>query len=164
MSASINELLKYAVESKASDLHLSSGSIPMVRIDGIMQTLQLPVMTDENMLSISQEVLNNNQSKILSDRLEIDFSYELENFGRFRVNFFNQINGLAAAFRIIPDSILSSEELSIPPIINQLAFLDKGLVLLTGPTGSGKSTTLAAMINHINENKNKHIITVEDPV
>ena len=150
MSASINELLKYAVEAKASDLHLSSGSIPMVRIDGVMQTLQLPVMTDENMLNISKEVLNNNQNKILSDQLEIDFSYELENFGRFRVNFFNQINGLAAAFRIIPSSILSSDELSIPPIINQLAFLDKGLVLLTGPTGSGKSTTLAAMINHIN--------------
>ena len=153
-----------SVETKASDLHLSSGSIPMVRIDGVMQTLQLPAMTNEDMSKISQEVLNNNQSKILTKQLEIDFSYELENFGRFRVNFFNQINGLAAAFRIIPSSILSSEELSIPPIINQLAFLDKGLVLLTGPTGSGKSTTLAAMINHINENKNKHIITVEDPV
>jgi twitching motility protein PilT len=164
MSSNINELLKYAVETKASDLHLSSGSIPMVRIDGVMQTLQLPTMTNEDMLKISQEVLNDNQSKILTKQLEIDFSYELENFGRFRVNFFNQINGLAAAFRIIPSSILSSEELSIPPIINQLAFLDKGLVLLTGPTGSGKSTTLAAMINHINENKNKHIITVEDPV
>ena len=109
MSASINELLKYAVEAKASDLHLSSGSIPMVRIDGVMQTLQLPVMTDENMLNISKEVLNNNQNKILSDQLEIDFSYELENFGRFRVNFFNQINWLAAAFRIIPSSILSSD-------------------------------------------------------
>ena len=164
MLTKINELLKYAVEAKASDLHLSSGSIPMVRIDGVMQTLQLPIMTDDNMLNISQEVLNNNQIKILSDQLEIDFSYELENFGRFRVNFYNQINGLAAAFRIIPSSILSSDELSIPPIINQLAYLDKGLVLLTGPTGSGKSTTLAAMINHINENKNKHIITVEDPV
>ena len=164
MSVKINDLLKYAIEAKASDLHLSTGSIPMVRIDGVMQTLQLAVMTKDDMLKISNEILNDNQSKILSDNLEIDFSYELENFGRFRVNFFNQINGMAAAFRIIPSSILSSEELSIPPIINQLAFLDKGLVLLTGPTGSGKSTTLAAMINHINENKNKHIITVEDPV
>ena len=164
MSANINDLLKYAIEAKASDLHLSTGSIPMVRIDGVMQTLQLPVMTKDEMVKISNEILNDNQSKILSDNLEIDFSYELESFGRFRVNFFNQINGMSAAFRIIPSSILSSEELSIPPIINQLAFLDKGLVLLTGPTGSGKSTTLAAMINHINENKNKHIITVEDPV
>ena len=164
MSTNINEMLKYAIETKASDLHLSSGSIPMVRIDGMMKALQLPIMNDEGMLKISQEVLNDNQSKILSENLEIDFSYELEGFGRFRVNFFNQINGLSAAFRIIPSTILSSEELSIPPIINQLAFLDKGLVLLTGPTGSGKSTTLAAMIHHINENKNKHIITVEDPV
>ena len=164
MSANINDLLKYAIESKASDLHLSTGSIPMVRIDGVMQTLQLPVMTKDDLSRISEQILNDNQSKILSDNLEIDFSYELENFGRFRVNFFNQINGMAAAFRIIPSTILSSEELSIPPIINKLAFLDKGLVLLTGPTGSGKSTTLAAMINHINENKNKHIITVEDPV
>tara|TARA_Y100001970_G_scaffold119876_1_gene148664 strand:+ start:1569 stop:2624 length:1056 start_codon:yes stop_codon:yes gene_type:complete len=164
MSTNINDLLKYAVEAKASDLHLSSSSIPMVRIDGVMQTLQLPSLTHDEMLKISHEVLNKNQQKILSEKLEIDFSYELENFGRFRVNFFNQINGLAAAFRIIPSVILSSEELSIPPIINQLAFLDKGLVLLTGPTGSGKSTTLAAMINQINENKNKHIITVEDPV
>ena len=157
MSTNINEMLKYAIEAKASDLHLSSGSIPMVRIDGTMKALQLPVMNDEGMLKISQEVLNDNQSKILSENLEIDFSYELEGFGRFRVNFFNQINGLSAAFRIIPSTILSSEELSIPPIINQLAFLDKGLVLLTGPTGSGKSTTLAAMINHINENKHKSI-------
>ncbi len=164
MPTNINDLLKYAIEAKASDLHLSSGSIPMVRIDGVMQTLQLPSLTHDEMSKISHEVLNKNQQKVLSEKLEIDFSYELENFGRFRVNFFNQINGLAAAFRIIPSVILSSEELSIPPIINQLAFLDKGLVLLTGPTGSGKSTTLAAMINQINENKNKHIITVEDPV
>ena len=92
MSTNINQLLKYAIEAKASDLHLSSSSIPMVRIDGVMQTLQLPVMTDENMVKISQEVLNENQSKILSEQLEIDFSYELENFGRFRVNFYNQIN------------------------------------------------------------------------
>ena len=92
MSTNINQLLKYAIEAKASDLHLSSSSIPMVRIDGVMQTLQLPIMTDENMVKISQEVLNENQNKILSEQLEIDFSYELENFGRFRVNFYNQIN------------------------------------------------------------------------
>ena len=99
MSPNINDLLKYAIEAKASDLHLSTGSIPMVRIDGVMQTLQLPVMTKDQMLKISEEILNNNQSKILSDDLEIDFSYELENFGRFRVNFFNQKNELDAEFR-----------------------------------------------------------------
>ena len=91
MSPNINDLLKYAIEAKASDLHLSTGSIPMVRIDGVMQTLQLPVMTKDQMVKISEEILNNNQSKILSDDLEIDFSYELENFGRFRVNFFIEI-------------------------------------------------------------------------
>ena len=164
MSINIEELLKYSIESNASDLHLSTTSAPMVRIDGLMQPLQLPKLKNEDMIGIKDQVLNVNQKKVLEERLEIDFSYELKNFGRFRVNFFNQINGLAGSFRIIPSVILTSDELSIPPIINQLAFLDKGLVLLTGPTGSGKSTTLAAMINHINENKDKHIITVEDPV
>ena len=157
MSIDIKDLLKYSIESNASDLHLSTTSIPMVRIDGLMQPLQLPVLKNEDMISIKEQVLNANQQKVLEERLEIDFSYELKNFGRFRVNFFNQINGLSAAFRIIPSVIKNSEELGIPPIMNQLAFMDKGLVLLTGPTGSGKSTTLAAMINHINENKNKHI-------
>ena len=164
MPVDIKELLKYSIEADASDLHLSTKSIPMVRIDGLMQPLQIPILENEDMIDIKEQVLNTNQQKVLSEKLEIDFSYELKNFGRFRVNFFNQINGLAASFRIIPSVILTSDELNIPPIINKLAFLDKGLVLLTGPTGSGKSTTLAAMINHINENKNKHIITVEDPV
>ena len=164
MSFSIKELLKYALDSGASDLHLSVGNIPMLRIHGEMKKIKSPELDLKSMESIRDEILNSNQKQIFKEGLEIDFSAELEDKGRFRVNFFNQINGMAAAFRIIPSSILSSEELSIPPIINQLAFLDKGLVLLTGPTGSGKSTTLAAMINHINENKNKHIITVEDPV
>ena len=164
MSINIKDLLKYSIESKASDLHLSTTAAPMVRIDGLMQPLQLPNLKNEDMIIIKEQVLNANQQKVLEERLEIDFSYELKGFGRFRVNFFHQINGLAASFRIIPSVILTSDELNIPPIINKLAFLDKGLVLLTGPTGSGKSTTLAAMINHINENKNKHIITIEDPV
>ncbi len=164
MSIDIKELLKYSIESKASDLHLSTTSKPMVRIDGTMQSLELPNITNDDMLVIKKQVLNDNQQKILDERLEIDFSYELDKFGRFRVNFFHQINGLAASFRIIPSAVLTSEELGIHPIINDLAFMDKGLILLTGPTGSGKSTTLAAMINHINENKHKHIITVEDPV
>ena len=164
MPIDIKELLKYSIESKASDLHLSTTSKPMVRIDGLMQSLQLPNLTNKDMAAIKKQVLNDNQQNILDERLEIDFSYELEKFGRFRVNFFHQINGLAASFRIIPSAILTSEELGIPPIINDLSFMDKGLILLTGPTGSGKSTTLAAMINNINENKSKHIITVEDPV
>jgi twitching motility protein PilT len=140
------------------------GSIPMVRIHGIMNKLKLPEMDMNTMESIKKDILNENQRKIFKDNLEIDLSYALKDLGRFRVNFFKQINGLSAVFRTIPSSIKSSEELGIAPIVNQLAMKEKGLVLLTGPTGSGKSTTLAAMIDHINENKACHIITIEDPV
>ena len=164
MSFSIERMLKYALESGASDLHLSTGSIPMVRIHGDMKKLQLPKMDNESMAEIAKEVLNENQQGIFKEKLEIDFSTELEGKGRFRVNFFQQLNGISAVFRTIPSVIKSSEELGIPPILNQLAELDRGLVLMTGPTGSGKSTTLAAMIDHINEVQDRHIITVEDPV
>ena len=160
----IKELLNYSLDSGASDLHLSVGSIPMVRIHGIMKKLQLPKMELETMQKIKDDVLNDNQRKIFDEKLEIDFSTALKDKGRFRVNFFNQINGLSAVFRTIPSIIKSTEELGIPPIMNQLALKQKGLILLTGPTGSGKSTTLAAMIDYINENKSCHIITIEDPV
>ena len=162
--AKISELLKYSLDSGASDLHLSVGSIPMVRIHGVMKKLQLPKMDMDTMTSIKDEVLNENQKNIFKEKLEIDFSTALEKEGRFRVNFFNQINGLSAVFRTIPAVIKSTDELGIPPIMNQLSLKEKGLVLLTGPTGSGKSTTLAAMIDHVNENKSCHIITIEDPV
>ncbi len=164
MSTSIKQMLAYALEADASDLHLSVGSIPMLRIHGQMQKLQLPVIDKTTMLKIRDEVLSANQKKIFEEKLEIDFSTSLEDKGRFRVNFFNQINGMAAVFRAIPTDIKNSEELGIPPIMNSLAMKEKGLVLLTGPTGSGKSTTLAAMIDHVNENKSCHIITIEDPV
>ena len=164
MSTSINQMLSYALEVGASDLHLSVGSIPMVRIHGEMKKLQLPILTLDSMTSIKNDILNSNQKKMFDERLEIDFSTSLKDKGRFRVNFFNQINGMSAVFRAIPSEIKSCQELGIPPIMNQLALKEKGLVLLTGPTGSGKSTTLAAMIDHVNENKTKHIITIEDPV
>ena len=162
--ADIKELLEYSLNSGASDLHLSVGSIPMVRIHGEMKKLQLPEMNLDTMIEIKNEVLNENQKKIFDEKLEIDFSTALKDKGRFRVNFFNQINGLSAVFRTIPSIIKSTEELGIPPIMNQLSMMQKGLILLTGPTGSGKSTTLAAMIDYINENKSCHIITIEDPV
>jgi twitching motility protein PilT len=162
--SNINELLDYSLNSGASDLHLSVGSIPMVRIHGVMNKLQMPLMDIESMEQIKDDILSANQKKIFDENLEIDLSYALDNKGRFRVNIFRQINGISAVFRTIPAVIKSSDELGIAPIVNQLAMKEKGLIILTGPTGSGKSTTLAAMIDHINENKACHIITVEDPV
>jgi twitching motility protein PilT len=164
MNVNIQQLLGYALESGASDLHLSSGSIPMVRIHGEMKKLQLSEMDDDIMHNILNEILNDNQKEIFREKLEIDFSTSLEGRGRFRVNFFQQLKGLAAVFRTIPEAILSIEELGVPPLLSQLVEKEKGLILMTGPTGSGKSTTLAAMIDHLNDIENKHIITIEDPV
>ena len=164
MDVNIQQLLGYALESGASDLHLSSGSIPMVRIHGEMKKLQLAEMNDEVMHTILNEILNDNQKETFNEKLEIDFSTSLEDRGRFRVNFFQQLKGLAAVFRTIPEAILSIEELGVPPLLSRLVEKEKGLILMTGPTGSGKSTTLAAMIDHLNDVENKHVITIEDPV
>ena len=160
----INKLLSYALESGASDLHLSSGSIPMVRINGIMKPLNMSATSDEDMSSILPQVMNDDQIENFHNNKEIDFSSRLEGKGRFRVNFFQQIRGLAAVFRAIPEIPKGFDELALPPILENLSMLDRGLVLLTGPTGSGMSTTLAAMVDHINQNRECHIITVEDPV
>ncbi len=160
----IDELLNYALNSGASDLHLSVGSIPMVRINGTMKPLNMAELKQEEMLSILPQVMNDDQIRMFNERKEIDFSAKLEGKGRFRVNFFHQIRGLAGVFRTIPEIAKTADELALPPIINNLAMRDRGLVLLTGPTGSGKSTTLAAMVDHINTNRRCHIITVEDPV
>ena len=160
----INELLNYALESGASDLHLSVGSKPMVRIDGSIKPLNLDKLTRDSMISILPQVMNAEQIKKFEQDKEIDFSTKLDNKGRFRVNFFNQLKGIAGVFRTIPEVIRSFEELGIPPVLKDLTLMDHGLILLTGPTGSGKSTTLATMVNHINENRTCHIITIEDPV
>ena len=160
----INKLLSYALESGASDLHLSSGSIPMVRINGIMKPLNMSSTSDEDMNSILPQVMNEDQIENFHENKEIDFSSRLEGKGRFRVNFFQQIRGLAAVFRAIPEIPKGFDELALPPILENLSMLDRGLVLLTGPTGSGKSTTLAAMVDHINQNRECHVITIEDPV
>lgn len=160
----LNQLLSYSIDSGASDLHLSVGSVPMVRINGAMKPLNLDVLHQDDIEKMLPEVMDKDQMAIFREQKEIDFSAKLEGRGRFRVNFFNQINGLAAVFRTIPDTIKSCDELGIPPFMQDLAMIDRGLVLLTGPTGSGKSTTLAAMVDHINRNKACHIITIEDPV
>ena len=160
----INDLLKYAIDSGASDLHLSVGSKPMVRINGSMMHLNMETMTQDMMESILPQVMTDDQrNKFYKDK-EIDFSTQLDGKGRFRVNFFSQLNGLAGVFRTIPEVIKSFEELGIPPVLQELSLKDRGLILLTGPTGSGKSTTLATMVDHINENRSCHIITIEDPV
>lgn len=160
----IDDLLIYALESDASDLHLSSGSIPMVRINGIMKPLNMDASVNGDIESVMPQVMSEEQINDFKEKKEIDFSYRIDGKGRFRVNFFHQIRGIAAVFRAIPEVPKNCEELGIPPVMTQLAMRDRGLVLLTGPTGSGKSTTLAAMVDHINQNKHCHIITVEDPV
>jgi len=160
----INKLLEYSLESGASDLHLSVGSVPMVRINGTMKPLDMDPLLEDDMESIIPQVMDEDQIQVFQEKKEIDFSASLDGKGRFRVNFFNQVKGLAGVFRTIPEVVKDSEELGIPPVLMNLALLDRGLVLLTGPTGSGKSTTLAAMVDHINIKRKCHIITIEDPV
>ena len=160
----INKLLEYSIESGASDLHLSVGSIPMVRINGTMKPLNMDPLSKDQMDSIIPQVMDDEQIRKFNDRKEIDFSAKLEGKGRFRVNFFLQIKGTAGVFRTIPEVVKNFDELGTPPVLQTLSLLDRGLVLLTGPTGSGKSTTLAAMVDHININRKCHIITIEDPV
>ncbi|MEE3203951.1 MAG: type IV pilus twitching motility protein PilT [Candidatus Neomarinimicrobiota bacterium] len=160
----INKLLEYSIDSGASDLHLSVGSVPMVRINGTMKPLDMDPLLEDEMESIIPQVMDEDQIQVFQEKKEIDFSASLDGKGRFRVNFFNQVKGLAGVFRTIPEVVKDSEELGIPPVLMNLALLDRGLVLLTGPTGSGKSTTLAAMVDHINIKRKCHIITIEDPV
>jgi len=160
----LNKLLAYSVDSGASDLHLSVGSIPMVRINGTMQRLNMDPLIQTDMDSIIKQCMDEEQIKTFEERKEIDFSASLQGKGRFRVNIFNQIKGSAGVFRTIPEVVQDFDDLGIPPVLKNLALLDRGMVLLTGPTGSGKSTTLAAMVDHINTQKNCHIITIEDPV
>jgi twitching motility protein PilT len=160
----LNKLLSYSVDSGASDLHLSVGSIPMVRINGTMQRLNMESLIQEDMDSIIKQCMDSEQIKTFEERKEIDFSASLEGKGRFRVNIFNQIKGSAGVFRTIPEVVKDFDDLCIPPVLKSLAMINRGLVLLTGPTGSGKSTTLAAMVDHINIQKKCHIITIEDPV
>jgi twitching motility protein PilT len=160
----IYDLLRFAVDQNASDLHLSTGSIPMIRVHGRMRKLNLPRMDHATLERIAQTVLNREQIERFQEMKEIDFSAKLEDIARFRVNFFQQINGYGAVFRTIPSEIRSFEELGLPEVMRDLADRDRGLVLLTGPTGSGKTTTLATMVDWINEYKELHIITIEDPV
>src|SRR5271157_626243 len=160
----VSELLIFAVENKASDVHLSAGEPPMVRIHGEMRKIEAPRLDEETVHRMIYDILNDEQRKVFEEFLELDFSLALGDYGRFRVNVFKQNRGDAAAFRPVPNKIPGFDELGLPKVLVNVARLEKGLVLVTGPTGSGKSTTLAAIIDLINSEMKGHIITIEDPI
>ena len=160
----ITELLAFGVKHNASDLHLSAGLPPMIRVDGDVRRINVPALEHRQVHSLVYDIMNDHQRKVFEEDLEVDFSFEIPNLARFRVNAFNQSRGVAAAFRTIPSKVLTLDELGAPTIFRDIAENPRGLVLVTGPTGSGKSTTLAAMIDYINDHYNHHIITIEDPI
>ncbi|MFZ6692183.1 type IV pilus twitching motility protein PilT [Undibacterium sp. SXout20W] len=160
----ISELLAFSVKNNASDLHLSSGLPPMIRVHGDVRRINLPPLEHKDVHELIYDIMNDSQRKTYEESLECDFSFSIPGLARFRVNAFNQERGPAAVMRTIPSKILSLEQLNTPKIFADLALKPRGLVLVTGPTGSGKSTTLAAMVNHLNENEYGHILTVEDPI
>lgn len=160
----MTELLKFAIESRASDLHISSGESPMFRIHGDIIRIDMEPLTEENVHTMIYDILNDQQRKIFEENHELDFSIALGEYGRFRVNVFVQNRGEAAVLRTIPNKVKGFEELGLPRICKSIAKAEKGLVLATGPTGAGKSTTLSTMIDLINTSFNKHIITIEDPI
>ena len=160
----ISDLLAFSVKNKASDLHLSAGLPPMIRVHGDVRKINVPSMDHTQVHDMVYDIMNDGQRKVYEETLECDFSFEIPNLARFRVNAFNHNRGSGAVFRTIPSKILTLEQLSCPPIFKEIAETPRGIVLVTGPTGSGKSTTLAAMVDYVNENEMGHILTVEDPI
>ncbi|TDO15415.1 MULTISPECIES: type IV pilus twitching motility protein PilT [Halomonas] len=160
----ITELLAFSAKQNASDLHLSAGLPPMIRVDGDIRRLNVPAMEDREVRKLIYDIMGDRQRRDYEEFFETDFSFEVPSVSRFRVNAFNQARGAGAVFRTIPSEVLTLEELGMGQVFRQLALLSHGLVLVTGPTGSGKSTTLAAMIDYINDNRFEHILTIEDPV
>ncbi len=164
MSVDITQLLSFAVKHNASDLHLSSGVPPMIRVDGDVKRINMPALSHKDVHSMVYDIMNDKQRKDFEEFFETDFSFEIPKLARFRVNAFNQNRGAAAVFRNIPSEILSLDDLGAPKIFKDICLQPRGIVLVTGPTGSGKSTTLAAMVHYINDNKPDHILTIEDPI
>ncbi len=160
----LTELLAFVVKNKASDLHLSSGLPPMVRVHGDVKRINVPPLEHKDVHAMIYDIMNDGQRKFYEENLECDFSFAVPNLARFRVNAFVQQRGAAAVLRTIPTKVLTLEELKCPKIFTEISEYPRGIVLVTGPTGSGKSTTLAAMVNHINENEEGHILTIEDPI
>jgi twitching motility protein PilT len=160
----IGELLAFSVKNGASDLHLSAGLPPMIRVDGDIRRINVPSMPHKDVHDLVYDIMNDKQRKDYEEFLECDFSFEIPGLARFRVNAFNHNRGSGAVFRTIPSKILSLEDLKAPAIFKDISDFPRGVVLVTGPTGSGKSTTLAAMVNHKNETEYGHILTIEDPI
>jgi len=160
----ITQLLAFAVKSKASDLHISAGEPPIIRVDGDMRRINMPEMEHKEVHSMVYDIMNDKQRKSYEEKWETDFSFEIPGVARFRVNAFNQNRGAAAVFRTIPSKVLTLEDLDAPAIFKKISDKPRGLVLVTGPTGSGKSTTLAAMVDYKNDTDHGHILTIEDPI
>ena len=160
----ITELLAFSAKQGASDLHLSAGLPPMIRVDGDVRRINLPPLEHREVHALIYEIMNDKQRKDYEEFLETDFSFEVPGVARFRVNAFNQNRGAGAVFRTIPSKVLSMEDLGMGQVFKDISMVPRGLVLVTGPTGSGKSTTLAAMVDFINDNRYDHILTIEDPI
>ncbi|MEZ5523754.1 MAG: type IV pilus twitching motility protein PilT [Pseudomonadales bacterium] len=160
----ITELLSFSVKQNASDLHLSAGVPPMIRVDGDVRRINVPPMEHKEVHGLIYDIMNDKQRKDFEEFLETDFSFEVPGVARFRVNAFNHNRGAGAVFRTIPSKVLTMEDLGLGNIFSELALLPRGLVLVTGPTGSGKSTTLAAMVDYINNQRYDHVLTIEDPI
>jgi len=164
MAIDVSQLLAFTKKHGASDLHLSSGVPPMIRVDGDIRRINMPALEHKDVHDMLYDIMNDKQRKDYEEFLETDFSFEIPGVARFRVNAFNQKNGSGAVFRTIPEGVVTLEDIGAPPIFKEIAMEPRGIVLVTGPTGSGKSTTLAAMVNFVNENWMGHILTIEDPI
>ncbi len=160
----ITELLAFSVKHNASDLHLSSGLPPMIRVDGDIRRVNVPVLDHKTVHGLVYDIMNDKQRRDYEEFLEVDFSFEIPGLARFRVNAFNQDRGAAGVFRTIPSKVLTLDDLGAPAVFKKICDTPRGIILVTGPTGSGKSTTLAAMVDYINDNEYGHILTIEDPI
>ena len=164
MAIDVSQLLAFGKKHNASDLHLSSGVPPMIRVDGDIRRINMPALEHKDVHDMLYDIMNDRQRKDYEEFLETDFSFEIPGLARFRVNAFNQKNGAGAVFRTIPGGVVTLEDVGAPPVFREIAKAPRGIVLVTGPTGSGKSTSLAALVNFVNENLQGHIITIEDPI
>lgn len=160
----VSELLAFTVKNGASDLHISSGEPPMIRIHGDMTRIKMPELAERDVQDMVYDIMNDTQRKLFEEHLELDFSFSLGDIARFRVNVYKQNRGMAAAFRVIPSEVFTLEQLKCPDIFEDISMTPRGICLVTGPTGSGKSTTLAAMVDHRNQSEKGHILTIEDPI